>query len=345
MRWNLFLLFLLLGPGVFAQPVQKEEVPVLRSNARQFLQSGDYANAIMVYNQLIALEPSNLTHRRQLAQVYFLQGNLKNAEKTVSPLLKEKNADAETFQVACLIFSAMKRYDEAKDVIHKGLQKFPGAGMLYKEKADLLLAQEKYSEATEALEKGVEHDPSFPQNYYNLSKMYFYSRNYLRAIYTGEIFLNLEPFTARSEEMKKNIFESYKLLIASLNELALNGKADQYENPKNFEQAVLQSFMNVRNTVSGGVHVSSLTMLRIRFLLYWNKMFARIYPCELFDQQQRLLLNGCFEAYNQWCFGRSDQEKQYIDWARENSTTMNRFDTWFRSHPLSIPQGQFYFTK
>ena len=41
----------------------------------------DYANAIMVYNQLIALEPSNLTHRRQLAQVYFLQGNLKNAEK------------------------------------------------------------------------------------------------------------------------------------------------------------------------------------------------------------------------------------------------------------------------
>lgn len=329
--------------SLYAQPKRAyDESESLQTSAKQYIKSGDYANAIMVYNQLIDLYPERFSFKRQLAQVYFMQGNLKGTEQALLPLLKDKDADEETYQLACLFYTANKNPDDAKDIINKGIQKFPNAGMLYKEKGDLLTLLQKYEEAAKTWEKGVEKDPSFPINYYNLSKVYYFTKKYFWAIYYGESFINLESYSARSEDTKKVMYESYKLLISELNALALDGKSDKYAEPKNFEEAALQTFQEVRKTVSGGINVEKLTMLRVRFLLNWNKNFAAKYPCELFDHQQRMLLNGLYDAYNQWFFGRQDNEKQFISWAKNNSELMNRFDEYFRKNRLQPKANQFY---
>lgn len=314
----------------------------LYANARSYLQKQDYANSIMVYHQAIQLEPNNLVYRRELAYVYMVANDLSKAEKMIHPLLKVDSADEETFQVACKIYSKMNRYDDAKEAINKGIDKFPQAGMLYAEKGELFTTQKKYKDASEAWEKGVEQAPAFHLNYYNLTKVYFFTKRYLWAIIYGESFVNMESFSSRTEEIKKLVFESYKLLISDLNSIALEGKVNRYENPKSFEEACLSIFDNLRHVVTGGMNQNNLTMLRTRFLLDWNKKYAIKYPLELIDHQQQYILSGFYDCYNQWLFGRLDNEKQLSTWTQKNATLMNQFDTYFRSHKLLPKENQYY---
>jgi tetratricopeptide (TPR) repeat protein len=330
----------------YAQPVigATEEARDLYASARHYLQKTDYANSIMVYNQVIQLEPANLIYRRELAHVYYLQGDLLRAEKMITPLLKSNDADEETFQIASKVLSKKKKMDDAKAAINKGIDKFPNSGLLYKEKGDLFTAQKKYADAAKAWEKGVEKDPTYHLNYYNLSKVYFFTKDYWWAIYYGEIFVNMESFSAKSQEIKKTIYESYKFFMAELNNVALQGKPNRYDNPQNFEACVVKTFDNLRNVVTGGINIDNLIMLRIRFLLDWNKTYASQFPSTLFDMQQNLLRLNYFDAYNQWLFGRLDNEKQFTSWTQTHNNLMNQFDSHIRKEKLRPKYNQYYHT-
>ena len=345
MRNTLFIFFLtIVFTTAKTQPIigATEETRDLYASAQQYLQKKDYANCIMVYNQVIQIEPSNLIYRRELANVYYLQGDMLRAEKMISPLLKADDADQETFQVACKIFTVKKKTDEAKEAINKGISKFPNAGMLYQEKGELYTSLKKYADASEAWEKGIEKDPQYPLNYYKLAKVYFFTKDYFWSIYYGETFINMESFSAKSQEIKKIVYESYKFFMAELNNLALEGKVNRYENPKNFQAAIIKTFDNLRNVVTGGINIDNLIMLRTRFLLDWNKTYAIQYPSALFDAQQHLLQHGFFDAYNQWLFGRLDNEKQFTLWAQTNSDLMNKFDNYFRAKKLTPRTNEYY---
>lgn len=314
----------------------------LYSAAKTYLQKGDYANAIMVFNQTVNVDPENLLFRRELAYAYYLQGDLMKAEYIVMPLTKREDADVETYMLACKILASKKKTSDAEDIINKGIKKFPKSGMLYCEKGELFTLEKKYKSASKVWEEGIEMDPSYHLNYYKLAKVYSFTKNYLWAILYGETFVNMESFSSKTYEVHKIIFESYKFLMAELNNQALDGKINRYENPKNFEQSCLKIFDGLRNVVTGGIQVDNLTMLRARFLMEWNSNYAMQYPNELFDYQQRLLLNGYYDCYNQWLFGKLDNEKAFKVWTQKYAATMNKFDTYFRSEKLEPREKQYY---
>lgn len=344
MKYTLLLISLIGFLQVKAQSVvsQSPEARELYANARNYLQVGDYANSIMVFNQAVQVDPENLILRRELANAYYLQGDLARAEKMAIPLLKRDDADETTYQVAANILSGLTKMDEAKSALNKGIDKFPNSGILYANKGELYTKQKKYKSASEAWEKGIERDPRYHLNYYNLSKVYFFTKNYLWAILYGETFTNLESFSSKSEEVKKIVFESYKFLIAELNNISLDGKTNRYANPKNFEESCLHIFDNLRNIVTGGINAENIAMLRIRFLFEWNKMYANTYPLELLDHQQRLSVKGYFDTYNQWLFGKLDNAKLYKSWTQKNADLMNQFDSYFRNNKLSPRINQYY---
>jgi Tfp pilus assembly protein PilF len=323
-------------------PTNTAEGKDLYNKARMYLQKADYANSIMVYNQAINIEPDNLLLRRELAHAYYMQGDMAKGEKMISPLIKNKEADEETFQVACRIFRAMKKLDEAKSAINTGIEKFPEAGALYAEKGELYTQEKKFALASEVWEKGVEKAPQYHINYYNLAKVYFFTKKYIWAIIYGETFVNMESFSSKTEELKRILFESYKFLIADLSNTALDGKVNRFENPKNFEEACLKIFDNIRGVVTGGINAENLTQLRIRFLIDWNKNFAKVYPFELVDHQQKLLLSGNFECYNQWLFGKLDNEIFFKQWTQKFASNMNIFDRYIRSNKLIPKNNQYY---
>jgi tetratricopeptide (TPR) repeat protein len=314
----------------------------LYSKARYYLQKTDYANAIMVYNQAINVDPANLLFRRELAHAYLMQGDVVKGEKMITPLLKSNEADEETFQVASRIYRAMKKTEDAESAINKGISKFPQSGVLYAEKGELYTQEKKYKSASLAWESGIEHAPAFRTNYYNLAKVYFFTKNYLWAIVYGESFVNMESFSSKTEEIKKIVFESYKFLIADLSNTALDGKINRYENPQSFEEACLKIFDNIRTIVTGGANADNLAQLRTRFLIEWNRSFAREYPLELFDYQQQLLLHGYFDTYNQWLFGKLDNEVLFRQWTQKYASAMNSFDIYFRNNKLVPKLNQYY---
>ena len=338
----LLTLFLPLAPMAQTVVSLNPEARELYTNARNYLQAGDLANAIMVFNHAVQADPENLILRRDLANAYAQQGDLIRAEKTIAPLLKRDDADEATFQIACNIYMNLNKMDEAKEAINKGIDKFPKSGILYANKGDLYTRQKKYKLASETWEKGVEQDPRYHLNYYNLSKVYFFTRNYFWAALYGETFVNLESFSSKTEEIKKLVFESYKFLMAELNNQTLDGKGDRYAKPSNFEQSCLQIFDRLRPVVTGGINAENMTMLRIRFLLDWNRLYARRFPSELMDHQQRLMLQGYYDAYNQWLFGKLDNARQYKTRTQKNADLMNRFDQYFRNHKLRPREQQYY---
>lgn len=319
-----------------------QEVRELYQNAKSYLQKGDYANSIMVYNQAVNMAPESLLLRRELAFAYYIQGDLLKAELMILPLIKSEDADEETFKLAGKILSTKKKMSEAEEAINKGLKKFPNSGMLYEEKGHLYTMEKKYKSASKAWESGIEKDPTYHLNYYNLAKVYSFTKNYLWAILYGETFVNMESFSAKSQETKKIVFESYKYLMAELNNQALDGKVGKYDNPKDFTSACLSVFDGLRNVVTGGINTENLTMLRTRFLLEWNKKYALQYPFELIDYQQRLLSNNMFDTYNQWLFGNNDNSVAYKNWTQKFSTQMNQFDSQIRNNKLIPKRNQYY---
>lgn len=319
-----------------------EQGAELYRNAKEYIRTSDYANAIMVFNQAVAVEPNNLIFRRELATAYYLQKDMLKAEKIISPLLKQKEADVETFQVASRVLRATKKTDEAKEAIEKGLVKFPNAGVLYEELGEIYTQDKKYQSAAKAWEKGIEKNPTFHINYYNLSKVYFFTKNYLWAIFYGETFVNIESFSSKSEEIKKIVFESYKFMMAELNNAALDGKENKYSNPTNFEEACLKIFDQLRPVVTGGIHTENLIQLRTRFLLEWNKQYAKYFPLELITNQHNLLSNAHYECYNYWLFGSADNDVIYKKWTQRYADRMNAFNTYFRENKLQPKINQYY---
>jgi tetratricopeptide (TPR) repeat protein len=340
----LFLAFILFTHNVFSQPNTEtnESASELILNARTYLQKNDFSNAILVYNQAIQIEPKNLIYRRELAHAYYLQGDMMRAERMIAPLLKADEADEETYLVASQIYTRMKQMDLAKNALNKGLDKFPTAGILYASKGDLYTTMKRYKDASEVWEKGIEKAPSYYLNYYKLVKVYFFTKKYLWAIVYGETFVNLESFTSRTEEVKKIMFESYKFLIAELNNQALDGKLNRYTNPTTFEKSSMLIYDNLRNILTGGADIDNIIILRTRFLLEWNKNYANQYPLKMYDFQQLLLQKGLYDCYNQWLFGRNDNEAQLKSWTQQHATTMNQFDSFFRNQKLNPIINQYY---
>ncbi len=348
MRHYLYLLStlycLLYFNTVLAQTTVSDQAEArdLYSNAKNYILKNDLANAIMVLNQAVQIDPNSLTLRKELANTYYINNDFLLAEKMIAPLLKRSDADESTFLIAANTYTAMNRTDDTKEALNKGLSKFPNSGILYASKGDYYNKLKKYKTAAQTWEKGIEMDPGYHLNYYNLSKVYYFTKNYLWAIWYGETFVNLESFSSKTEEVKKIVFESYKFLMGELNNQALDGKVNRYENPKNFKESCLKIFDQLRPVVTGGINPENITMLRVRFLLEWNKKYAAKYPYELIDHQHRLLTRGYYDSYNMWLFGKLDNDKAYRNWTQKNADLMNRFDKYLRSYKLKPKQNQYY---
>ncbi len=343
MRFIIFVFFLFTTAGLSAQ--KKDDEDILRHTAQQYLAQGDTENALEVYHQLHQRIPENSSYRRMIAQTYFLQGNWQKAEKEIASLLTEPKADLETYPLACWLYDSLKKNKEACDAINKGIEKFPHAGILYATKGEALTLQGQYEEANKVWEKGIQMEPNYADNYYHLCKAYYTNKRYAKAIYAGEVWINLEPYSTKSEEIKKILFDGYQLLISDLHELAMNGRRNQYDNPKHFEEAVLENLMQSKQVTQGGINTERLLMLRVRFLLAWQRHYAAVYPSALFEYQYQLIRKGYFDAYNQWIFGRRDDEKKYVEWTKRNEEQMSALDNWIRKHPLHIPNHQYPFTQ
>ena len=314
---------------------QQDDVEKLHENAKTFMRQGDYANASLILIRALQQAPENIGIARDLAYDYYLQNENDKALNVLKGFLDNDNTDEQTYQLGGTVYSALGQVKDAEKLYKKALKIYPNSGPLYNDYGEMLLAKHDPA-AIKQWEKGIEMDPSYGNNYYNACKYYYYTKEKVWCLIYGEIFVNIESFTSRTAEVKDILLDGYKRLFADADLLS------NFNDKKPFEIAFLTCMNKQNNVVLRGINPETLTMIRTRFILDWDKDYADKYPFKLFQLQEELLEDGLFSAYNQWIFGASQNLASYQNWTGTHSEESGAFDKLQRDRIFKIPSGQYY---
>src|SRR5690349_3900185 len=187
----------------------QDDVKTLQETGRTFMRSGDYENAIIVFNRALQKDSKNLELQKDLVMTYYLKRDYTTALKGAEALVDRDDADVISFQIAGNVYKALEEVKECDKMYKKALKKFPKSGPLYSEYGELLWAAKNYS-AIEQWEKGIQVDPAYSGNYYNAALYYFYTKDKVWSLIYGEIFVNMESLSPRGAAMKQILLQAYK---------------------------------------------------------------------------------------------------------------------------------------
>lgn len=307
----------------------------LQETAKTFMKQGDFQNALLVLNRAHYMVPDDASIRKDLSLVhYYLRDNTKALE-AILPVLDSEAADEQCFQISGNIYKASGNNKEAEKIYKKGLKRFPQSGPLYNDYGELQWAQQQYS-AIDLWEKGIAGDPSYPKNYYNAGKYYYFSKDKVWGLIYSEIFLNMEPYGPQAPEVKELLLNGYKKLFIEADFLK------DIKQTGNFSYAFLKT-MHAQNLLTlQGLNAEVLTMIRTRFILEWFQQYGQQFPYKLFEYHLQLCREGLFNAYNQWIFGSAQNLQQFNRWIGTHQTEYENFSRFQKSRVFKMPTGQYY---
>lgn len=337
-----FFVFILLLATAGTVHAQEQTAALLQETAKTLVQKGDFDNAVIVLERAQKQEPENVDILLDLCFANYLKRDFAKAIEVGKELVEKPNADAQSFQVLGLAYKAIASYKECGKMYREGLRKFPKSGVLYNEYGELYALDNDLKEAIAQWEKGIELDPGYSSNYYNAAMYYTRTGNWIRAVLYGETFMNLESYTTRAEDIKAELFAAYKKLL----DPAEIAKQQEAKTCSVFEKNVLALFAKAAaNTKADAAGVDELIGVRTRFIIEWTKEKNKTYPFRLFDQQQYLLSQGLFSAYNYWLFSTSMPADVYKAWEKNNRKEADGFKTFQQSRVFKIPTGEYYFAQ
>lgn len=331
-----FLFSLLLLCGCVLTSIA-QDVKTLHETAQNYLRDGDYQNAIIVLGKALEVEPTNKELLKDLLFANYLKRDFAKAIEIGKPLVEREDSDLRSFQLLGLVYKQIAEFKECEKMYKKGIKKFPNAGILYSEYGELLASKE-ISNAIKQWEKGVEADVNFSTNYYYVAKYYAQIGELLWSMLYAEMFLNLESYTTKSNEMKVLLLDQYKKFYSS------NDQKDNFFAIKTnaFTNNVARAMIKQQNQATLGITPETLTAIRTRFILDWYDKYADKFPFRLFDHQRQLLQEGYFESYNQWLFGAATNNEAYQKWQKDHAEEMSGFLNFTRQRIFKIPPGQQY---
>lgn len=310
----------------------------IRQTAIEYARKNDFSNALMVLSSGLTKTPNSLILLKELAFTYYLAGAFEQAAVVMLPLVQRDDADIQTFQIAGNIFNGLEDWKQSEKIYRKGLKKFPQSGQLYSEYGQLLWSLKKTSEAITEWEHGITEDPTHSGNYYHAAKFYFAAADKARCIVYGETFVNLESFSARTDEMKYLLIESYKRIF-NLND----SKVYYIKKTTDFEVRFLQTISRYSYLAAKGIGVESLYEMRLGFINEWFKSNQESFPFSMFDRFKYMVDNGMFEAYNRWLFGMAVDVEAHQTWVRQHQQAYDEFLKFQRNNLFHPKMGQHYF--
>jgi Tfp pilus assembly protein PilF len=319
----------------FFADAQQQDVKTPDETAKTYIRQGDYENAILVLNRALQQDQQNLEMLKDLAFAYYLQRNYENALRTAKPLVNREDADVQSYQILGMVYKAIEEKKECVKMYKQGIRKFPKSGVLYNEYGEVL-GTDNGNEAIKLWEKGIELDPNYSSNYYNASLYYYVKNERVWCLIYGEIFVNLESYSSRTEHIKDLLADGYKKFFADAS--LLKG-----QNIKNDFESAFVTEMNAHSpVVAQGITPESLTALRSGFILGWFEKSAQAFPFKLFDYMQQLTKQDMFAAYNEWLFGASQNEAAFQSWVKLHTDEYNKFINFQKGRILKLPAGQYY---
>ncbi|NXN82354.1 TMTC1 protein, partial [Bombycilla garrulus] len=171
-----------------------------------FYNTGRYEEALQVYREAAALQPSNKDIRLALAQVLAMMGRTKEAEKMANHILSEDAECLECYRLLSAIYSKQELYAKALEAIEKALQLKPKDPKVISElfftKGNQLREQNLLDKAFESYKRAVELNPDQAQAWMNMGGIEHIKGSYITARDYYEKALQLVP---NSKLLKENL--------------------------------------------------------------------------------------------------------------------------------------------
>ncbi len=316
--------------------------------------AGKYEDAIKMFKEAQKLDPQSSAPQYEIALAHT---QLKNYDDAIEILEKIKNKpDAEDSYWSLLGSSYDLNDDREKalETYEAGLKKFPKSGRLYLELGVTNAMDKEYDEALKYFEKGIEVAPMHPSNYYWASMLWATSKNPIWSLIYGEIFLNLEKNSNRTEQISKMMFEVYKKGYTFEDNSIKTSFTDNniYIGKNDIGKTMVDQLLSSYSAISvfdGGmalaavgekkIDINSMNRIRTNFLNnYFSKGDNEKFPNIIFDYQKKIQDAGFLEAYNYWILLDGDKQNEQI-WQSKNEELWDKFIVWFDKNPMEINES------
>lgn len=329
--------------------------------AIELMDNGQIEPSIVLLEEAIKLDPDEPTYFYEIGYAKYLDKDYKAAIKIMKDLVKKKQGFPGVYQLLGNSYDLTGDPDKAIDTYEKGLKEFPEAGNLYLEMGVMqMTARKDNNKATQYFEAGVKAAPKHSSNYYWLGKLFCNSESQVWGMLYGEIFMNIERGSKRTEEMSKLLYLTYKSGI-QFNDTGMTVSFSKHNvilwDPKASEKdpgLLLRKLMpygtkvyelELALAIAGEKHIdlASLHRIREKFLeAYYKNGHAHKYPNLLFDYQLKVKQQGHLEAYNYWLLSRGNEE-EFANWKAANEGKWGDFIRWFQQNPLEVSGENVFF--
>ncbi|XP_023571819.1 transmembrane and TPR repeat-containing protein 1 isoform X2 [Octodon degus] len=209
---NLGRLYRSLGKNSMAEEWYKRALQVARKAetlsplGALYYNTGRYEEALQVYREAAALQPSQREQHLALAQVLAVMGQTKEAEKMTEHIVSEEAGCLECYRLLSAIYSKQEAHDKALDAIDKALQLKPKdpkvASELFFTKGNQLREQNLLEKAFESYRAAVALNPEQAQAWMNMGGIQHIKGNYVSARAYYKRALQLVP---DSKLLKENL--------------------------------------------------------------------------------------------------------------------------------------------
>ncbi|WP_448700089.1 tetratricopeptide repeat protein [Mucilaginibacter sp. AW1-3] len=315
---------------------------------------GRFMEALNLLSEAQKLDPASAVYPYEMAYCYYSNKNYNRAIEILIKLKDYKDVFARVYQLLGNSYDDAGMKDKAIETYEAGLKLFPNAGELYLESAVIQIGKQDFVKALNFCEQGIKADPAFPSNYYWASRIYCATTETVWGIIYGEIFMNLERNTKRTNEISKLLFDTYKTSItigesgkarvdfSKRDTINVDPKADisKFKMPFNLAYG-LPVLMNVGTQKT--IDLESLNSIRTGFISSYHKLgYDKLYPNALFSYQDEIIKAGHFEAYNHWLLMKGD-ETAFNLWYQANKPKWDAFYAWYNANPIKINQNNRFY--
>ncbi|XP_066489913.1 protein O-mannosyl-transferase TMTC1 isoform X3 [Tiliqua scincoides] len=183
-----------------------QKAEILSPLGALYYNTGRYEDALKVYREAAALQPSNKETRLALAQVLAMMGQTKEAEQMTNHIVTTEAECLECYRLLSAIYSKQENYNKALEAIDKALQLKPKDPKVISElfftKGNQLREQNHLDKAFESYKVAVDFNPEQAQAWMNMGGIEHIKGNYITARGYYEKALQLVP---NSKLLKENL--------------------------------------------------------------------------------------------------------------------------------------------
>lgn len=326
----IFAIIILSSIQIYAQN-NIEQAKTLGTQAIKLINEKKATEAIELLQKAQKLDPKSIFYPYEIAVAYYDKEKFPEAIKILDSLRRHPEANEQVYQLLGNCFDYLAKREDARDIYHEGLTRFPKSGRLYMELGILEIEEEKIKEGMMFWVQGTRVQPNYDNLHYRLAKQYFKDSMDIFALVSAETYLNLTNNDTKFDEISKLCFEIYHNAITKKDSTGYvfsfkkNHKETTYFEMA-FEMMLNRAAKNI--DISDGLSLEELYLLRKEFFNLWFKEDTyKRYPNFLYNYIDNVIQVGHFETYNYWIFSSADINNFQI-WLESNANSAREYLKW-----------------